>query len=159
MIKKTVEKERTSIEFNGADVLVHLMEDQYIDEPISTNICDAINDFYNLMHLIEHSWTSKKYTLKMRDAGYDIYDKDGELQAWIGVTEKSEWLRFIIYAYSKMSVKAEDGFKGTITIYDYDEDLWIYSELKISDISKEKTEEKQREIVKHWINENVGKLL
>jgi hypothetical protein len=159
MTKKTVEKSSRDIEVNGKNITVHFMEDQYTDEAITDNLCDSISDFYNMMHLIEHSWTNKKYQLKIRDAGCDIYNKDGEVAAWIGIHEKSDCLRFMIYCFGTMWRKAEKNNKGPITIYDYDEDWWLYSELNLGDILKEKTEEGQRKIVEDWINKTIKKLL
>jgi hypothetical protein len=135
------------------------VKDQYEDEAITVNIYDSISDFYNMMHLIENSWTDKKYELKIRDAGCDIYDKDGEVEAWIGIHEKNDCLRFMIFCGGEMWGKAEKNNKCPITIYDYDEDWWLYSELNLGDILKEKTEEGQRKIVEDWITKTIKKRL
>ncbi|GHV86641.1 hypothetical protein AGMMS50230_22490 [Spirochaetia bacterium] len=142
--------------------------DQYIHEPITSNIGDAISDFYNMMHLIENSLDNEKYCLKMRDAGYDIYNKENEHEAWIGIFEKrdsNDWpfmegignyLVFMVFYNGKMAKKIWDRFDadGSGTYCSI-----LYSKLKLSDISKEKTEEKQREIIQTWINETLEKLV
>jgi hypothetical protein len=155
MIKKEVE---TKIEVAGIGN-VSLVEEQYEDEPITKNICSSINDFYNLMHLIKKSWPNKKYYLKMKEAGYNIYNKDKELEAWIGIKEKYESLMFIIVDGGILSMNARKDFQGPRVILDYDEDLWIYSELEIIDIVKEENIEKQKKIIKNWINRKIKKIL
>ncbi|GHV89246.1 hypothetical protein AGMMS50267_16060 [Spirochaetia bacterium] len=63
MKTKWVEKEIGNNMYRG--------ETQYVDEPISNTINVSINDFYNMMHLIRNSWTTKDYELKMNNAaGY-----------------------------------------------------------------------------------------
>jgi hypothetical protein len=142
--------------------------EQYIDEPITNKIGDAISDFYNMMHLIENSWINENYELKMRDAGYDIYNQEKEREAWVGILEKRDrddwphkkgignYLVFIIYCDGKMAKKIWDRFDADGSgIYC----SIRYSELRLSDISKEKKEEKQREIIQTCINETLEKLL
>jgi hypothetical protein len=133
--------------------------DRYINEPISDNICNAINDFYNLMHLIRNSWVNKKYILKMYDAGYNIYAKNDELQGWIGVKEKDDCLMFLIFYGGELYDNAERKFKGQMEVYDFDEDIWVYSSLNIIDILQEKKVGKQKAIIKKWINENMERIL
>jgi hypothetical protein len=160
MIKKTVETSRSTIEIDGKNIPISTMEDQYEDEAISSNLYDSISDFYNLLHLIKNSWTSKKYELRMRDAGYEIYaKKDERLEGWIGVPEKWDCLVFLLYYFGDMWHNAEKINKGLISIFDWDEDWWVYRELKISDIAKEKTEKKQRKVIKSWITETVEGIL
>jgi putative RNA 2'-phosphotransferase len=129
---------------------------KYEYEPISKKINSSIKDFYNLMNLIEKSWTNKKYHLEWKEAGFNIYDKYNELQAWIGIKEKKDSLMFIIIYPSDLYERAQSYSKGKgiMEILGFDEDLWIYSKLKIVDILKGKSFEKQREIVKRWINDN-----
>ena len=107
-------------------------------KPITDNICNAINDYYNLMQLIKKSWLNKKYILVMDGAGYNIYDKNDELQAWIGIKDKYECLMFIIFYGGVLYDNAEKNFKGPMEIFDFDEDMWIYSELNIIDILQKK---------------------
>ncbi|GHU76215.1 hypothetical protein FACS189461_3530 [Spirochaetia bacterium] len=141
--------------------------DQYIDEPITGNIGNAISDFYNMMHLIENSLDKEKYCLEMRDAGYDIYNKEKEHEAWVGIFEKrdsDDWpykkdignhLVFMVFCDGKMAKKIWDRFDADGSgIYC----SILYSKLKLSDISKEKAEEKQRAIIQTWINETLEKL-
>ena len=131
MIKK---EKKTQIEgLNNA----FFVEEYYEDEPISKNIFSSINDFCNIMHLIEKSWINKKYSLKMKSTGYNIYDENNDLCAWIGIKEKCSSIMFIIYAWGKLYEKAYKDFNENMVIYNYDEDLWIYSELQFSDITQE----------------------
>jgi hypothetical protein len=116
------------------------------------------------MHLIRNSWVNKKYILKMYDAGYNIYDKKDELQGWIGVKEKDDCLMFLLFCGGKLYDNAlydngEKKFKGAMEIYDFDEDIWVYSILNIIDILQEKKVGKQKTIIKKWINENMEKIL
>jgi hypothetical protein len=159
MIKKEVSTKVEGAQFNGKSINAYIEEDQYEDEPITAAIGDSISDFYNLMHLIENSWTNKEYELKMRDAGYDIYDKDERVEGWIGIPEKWDCLVFMLYYCGDMWDNAEKIKKGPITIFDWDEDWWIYSELNLTDISREKIEETQRKIVKAWIDKICGEIL
>jgi hypothetical protein len=158
MIRKFINEEE-----NGC---FHTYE-QYIDEPITNNIGKAISDFYNMMHLIENSLDNEKYTLEMRDAGYDIYKKKRR-DAWVGVLEKRDhhhwpyekrignYLVFIVYYDGMMAKKIWDRFDADGSgIYC----SILYSKLNLNDISKEKTEEKQREIIRTWINKTLEKLL
>jgi len=158
MIRKTVVKDTGTIDYKGKKVTVKLMEDQYIDEPISDNICISISDYYNLMHLIKKSWSNEKYELKMDGAGYRIY-KNNRFQAWIGVKEKYDSLMFIIFPYGRLNNNAEKIFKGYMKIFDSDEDQWIYSELDINDILQEKSFEEQKMIIEKWLKENIEKIL
>jgi hypothetical protein len=144
------------------DEIFCIEEDQDGDEAISNNICEAINDFFDMMRLIKHSWTNDKYLLKQRKAGYDICNKRSgkKVGAWIGITGKTEYLKFILYSpYNEIWEKAENGFKGPMEVYDFDEDLWVYGRLKLTDISKEEKLEDQREILKSWINKTTKELL
>jgi hypothetical protein len=137
---------------------------QYIEEAISKNICYSIDDYYNLMHLIEKSWTNENYILKQKDAGYDIYSQKNQyLGAWIGVKEKSDDLFFIIY-YDQDSdtgiwEKAQANYKGGMVVYDMDEDIWIYNKIPLSEIFKEDNEENQRGILVKWIDKTIKKIL
>ena len=117
-------------------------KEYYEDEPISKKIFLSINDFYNLMHLIKRSWSNKKYYLRMENAGYNIYYKNKDLSAWIGIKEKCSSIMFIIHDWSKLYKKALKYLNGPMAIYNYDESLWIYSSLEISDIIKETSFEK-----------------
>jgi len=167
MIKKIKISNKGSIIYKGKNVTISYVKDQYINEPISDNICNSINDYYNLMHLIKNSWSNKKYILKMDDAGgyimngagYNIYDKNDNLQAWIGVKEKYESLMFIIFYWGSLYVNAQKNFKGSMEIFDWDEDMWIYSELDLNDILKEKKVSRQKKIIKEWIKESIEKIL
>jgi hypothetical protein len=44
-----------------------------------------------------------------------------------------------LYNFSVLSLNASKDFQESKVIFDYDEDLWIYSELEIIDIVWEKT--------------------
>jgi hypothetical protein len=155
MIIKTVKETKTINNFNY-DIATY----RYINEPISDNICNSINDFYNLMHLIRNSWVNKKYILKMYEAGYNIYDKDDELQGWIGVKEKDDCLMFLVfYGGGGLYDKALRNFKGPMEVYDFNEDIWVYSSLNIIDILQEKKVGNQKKIIKKWINENMERIL
>jgi len=111
------------------------------------------------MHLIKKSWLNKKYILKIDGAGYNIYDMNDELQAWIGVKEKYDCLMFIIFYGGDLYDNAQKNFKGLMEIFDYDEDMWIYSKLNFIDILLEKKVKSQKEIIKKWIKENIEKIL
>ena len=137
----------------------YFVEDGYVNEPINDNIYNAINDFYNFVHLIKKSWSNKKYILRMSGAGYNVFDRDNTLQAWIGVKEKYKCLMFIIFSNGVLHSNAKQNFKGGMTILDYDEDLWIYSELNIVDILQAKTVNEQKEIIKAWLKENIEPIL
>jgi hypothetical protein len=155
MIIKTVVKETRIIDNTNFNIVT----DRYINEPISGNICNAINDFYNLMHLIRNSWVNKKYILKMYEAGYNIYDKNDELQGWIGVKEKDDCLLFLLFYRGELYDNAIRKFKGQMEVYDFDEDIWVYSSLNIIDILQKKKVGNQKKIIKKWINENIGRIL
>jgi hypothetical protein len=161
MIKKTAGKPFPFC-FKGKEHIGCIVEEQYEDEPISDAICDAIGDFYNLMHLIRKSWTNKKYVLIMHEAGYNIFDKHDELHqellAWIGVKEKSEYLMFIPFR-GMLYAKAQKYSKGPMVVLDFYEDAWVYSELKISNISKETEFKSQKRIISQWIKENIKPIL
>jgi hypothetical protein len=162
MIKKTKIDKKGSIKYNGKNVTINYVKDQCINEPISDNICNAVNDYYNLMHLIKNSWSNKKYILKMDGAGYNIYDKNDKLQAWIGVKEEYECLMFIIFSWGRLYNNAYKIFKKSkdhMLIFDWDEDMWIYSKLNIIDILKEKDVENQKKIIMEWIKVNIEKIL
>ena len=135
------------------------VEDYYEDEPISKKIFSSINDFYNLMHLIKKSWLNKKYHLRMENMGYNIYDESNDLSAWIGIKEKWRSIVFIIYTWGKLYGNAYKEFNEPMVIYNFDEDLWIYSELQISDILEEKSFEAQRKITINWIENKINKIL
>jgi hypothetical protein len=145
MIKKEV-----CTKMEGSDNMF-FVEDKYEDEPIGKNILDSIDDFYNLMHLIKKSWVNKSYHLKMEEAGYNIYDENEDLAAWIGVKEKYKSLMFIIHYGSLLYKNARKTLKGPMEIFDWDEDLWVYSELKIMDILAEENVEKQQKVIENWI--------
>jgi hypothetical protein len=133
---------------------------QYIEEAISRNIRYSIDDYYNLMHLIKNSWTNKNYILKQKDAGYDIYSKNNKyLGAWIGIKEKSNHLFFIIYYGHGIWKRAQANYKGSMVVYDMDEDIWVYNEIPLTKIFKEENEETQRKILTEWINETIKKIL
>ena len=119
------------------------VEEYYEDEPISKNIFSSICDFHNLMHLIRKSWTSKKYRLRKKSTGYNIYDENKDLCAWIGIKEKCDSIMFIIYAWGTLFDKTYKDFNKPMVIYNYDEDLWIYSNLQFSDIVQETSFHKQ----------------
>ena len=163
MIKKTKINNKGSITFKGENVTINYVKDQYINESISENICNSINDYYNLMHLIKRSWSNKKYILEMDDAGYNIYDKNDDLQAWIGVKEKHDCLMFILFSESMLYENAYNIFKRSknrqMMIFDFDEDMWVYSELKFNDILKEEKVSGQKNIIKEWIKESIEKIL
>jgi hypothetical protein len=152
MIKKEV---KTKIE----GINTFSVEEQYKDEPITKNICSSINDFYNLMHLLKKSWLNRKYHLRMKEAGYNIYDENKNLVAWIGIKEKYECIMFIIYYCGIVYENAQKDFRGPMTVFDFDEDLWVYDELKITDIIKEENIGKQKKIIKNWINRKIKKIL
>jgi hypothetical protein len=141
--------------------------EQYIHEPITAAIGDSISDFYNMMHLIKNAWTNEEYELKMRDAGYDIYNKDKKHEAWIGILEKRDrydwpwkdnignYLVFLVYCEGNMAQKMWERFDADgsgiyVSI--------LYSQLSLDDILKEKTEEDQRKIVKNWLSKIVEKI-
>ena len=152
MLKK---EKKTQIEgLNNA----FFVEEHYIDESISENIISSINDFYNLMHLIKKSWVNKKYHLRMKGAGYNIYDENKNKSAWIGIKEKCSSIMFIVYSWGNLYEKAYKDLDGPMVIYNYDEDLWIYSELEISDIIKETSVEKQKEIISNWLKLEINKI-
>lgn len=168
MIRKIMIKDKQPKNLKGKDITYNVTEGkyiigQYVNEPISDNICNAINDYYNLMHLIKNSWSNKKYILKMEEAGYNIYDENDNLEAWIGVKEKCECIMFIIFYCGRLYNNAYKIFKKSkkrlMMIFDFDEDMWIYSELNINDILKEKKVSKQKKIIKEWIKENIEKIL
>jgi hypothetical protein len=133
------------------------------DEPVSAHIDSSINDFYNLMHLIEKSWVSKKYHLESKEAGYNIYDKNESLQAWIGIKENCKSLMLIIFCDVCGNILYENAqrvYKGTtMEVFDFDEDLWVYNELRLTDIVKGDSFKKQHKIVKTWINDNITEIL
>jgi hypothetical protein len=154
-----IQKEvKTKIEVAGIGN-VSLVEEQYEDEPITKNICSSISDFYNLMHLLKKSWVNRKYHLRMEEAGYNIYDENKKLVAWIGIKEKYECIMFIIYYYGILYQNAYKDFSGPMTVFDFDEDLWVYDILKIVDIVKEENIEKQTKVIKNWINRKIKKIL
>jgi hypothetical protein len=105
------------------------------------------------MHLIKNSWVNTKYILKMHEAGYNIYDKDDELQAWIGVKENDECLMFIIFYGGELYNNKQRKIEGHMEVFDFDEDIWIYSRLNIIDILQEKKVENQIKIIKKWIGD------
>jgi len=43
-------------------------------------------------------------------------------------------------------------------IFDYDEDMWIYSKLNFIDILQNKKVRNQKRIIKKWIKENIEKI-
>ena len=135
------------------------VEEYFEDEPISENILSSINDYFNLMHLIKKSWINKKYRLRMRNTGFNIYDENNDLSAWIGTKEKFGSIMFIIHDWSKLRKKALKYLDGSMTIYNWNEDLWIFSELQISDIIKETSVEKQKEVIINWIDKEINKIL
>lgn len=135
------------------------IEEQYEDEPISKNICSSLNDFYNLMHLLEKSWENSKYHLRTEEAGYNIYDENEDLVAWIGIKEKYKCIMFIIYYDKILAENARKDFKGPLIVFDFNEDLWVYAELEIEDIIKEENIEEQEKIIKNWINSKIKKIL
>jgi hypothetical protein len=135
------------------------VEEYYEDEPISENILSSISDFFNLMHLIKKSWVNKKYRLRMKNTGFNIYDENNDLSAWIGTKEKYGSIMFIIYDRSKLHKRALKYLEGPMVIYNWNEDLWIYSELQISDIIKETSVEKQKEVIINWIDKEINKIL
>jgi hypothetical protein len=136
------------------------VEDYYEDEAISKNSLSSIDDFYNLIHLIQKSWSNKKYHLVMEDAGYDIYDKKENKSAWIGVKEKCDYIMFILYYGGRLYEKAyRKYFKNPMVVYDFDEDLSVYSDLQISEIIKGTSFEKQKEIIVNWIKTEINKIL
>jgi len=135
------------------------VEEEFENEPISKNIVSSIDDFYNLMHLLKKAWVNKRYRLEMQDAGYYLYDEENVITAWIGVKEKSETLMFIIFPTGTLYTKARKNLKGPMFVYDFDEDLWVYSELGIKNILKEEVFENQVEIIKNWIDKEIKKIL
>jgi hypothetical protein len=168
MIGKITIKDKEPKNLKGKDITYNVTEGkyiiaQYVNEPISDNICNAINDYYNLMHLIKNSWSCKKYILKMEEAGYNIYDENDNLEAWIGVKEKHECIMFIIFYCGRLYNNAYKIFKRSknrlMMIFDSDEDIWIYSKLNINDILKEKKYSSQKKIIKEWIKVNIEKIL
>jgi len=118
-----------------------------------------MNDYCNLKHLIKDSWLNKNYILKMDGSGYNIYDLNDELQAWIGVKEEYGCLMFIIFYGGDLYDNTLKNFNDLIEVLDYDEDMWIYSKLNFSDILHEKEVRDQKEIIKKWIKENIEKIL
>ena len=66
---------------------------------------------------------------------------------------------FIICSWGKLYKKALKYLDGPMVIYDWDEDLWIYSELQVSKIIKETDVEKQKKIIINWINKEISKIL
>jgi hypothetical protein len=112
------------------------------------------------MYLIRNSWVSKKYILKMHEAGYNIYDKNDELQGWIGVKEKDDRLMFLLFfGGGGLYDSAIEKFKGQMEVYDFNEDIWVYSSLNIIDILKEKKFGNQKKIIKKWIGDNMERIL
>jgi len=136
------------INFKDKNITYNFVKEQHVNEPISDNIYNAINDYYNLMYLIKNSWLNKKFILKMYGAGYNIYGINDELQAWIGAKEKYECLMFIIFYGGMLYDNAQKNFKGTMEVFDFDEDMWIYSKLNFIDILKGKKARDQKEIIK-----------
>jgi hypothetical protein len=162
MIKKDIIINTGFSKIDGKEFKMSTTEEVYEYEPISKNICCAIDDFYNLMHLIKNSWINTNYILKQRNAGYDIYSKDKKLNVWLGVIEKSRHLFFVIYYNDHNSDiwdKAERGFKGPKEVYDFDEDNWIYNKILLSEIFKEDNDHGQRKILEDWINETIKNIL
>jgi hypothetical protein len=140
----------------------YLVEETFEDESISRNICNSINDFYNLMHLIKNSWPNKNYVLKMNDAGYNIYDKNDNLLAWIGVKEKYEYIAFIIFGDTYDNIlyeNARKGFKGSMDVIEFNEDLWLYVYIALDKIISVENVENQQKILKSWIKEKIEKIL
>jgi hypothetical protein len=126
-----------------------------------------------MMHLIKNSLKNKKHILKikMHDAGYYIYNKERKREAWVGVFEKGgdhnrwsiedpihNYLVFIVYYDGMMAKKIWDLFDDEDDASGIYETL-LYSKLNLNDISKEKTEKKQREIIQTWIDKILEKLL
>jgi len=66
---------------------------------------------------------------------------------------------FIIHDWSKLRKKALKYLDGSMTIYNWNEDLWIFSELQISEIIKETSVEKQKEVIINWIDKEINKIL
>jgi hypothetical protein len=168
MISKIIIKDKQPKNLKGKDITYNVTESkyiiaQYVNEPISGNICNAINDCYNLMHLIKNSWSNKKYTLKMEEVGYNMYDENNNLEAWIGVKEKRECIMFIIFSWGRLYNNAYKFYKKSknrlMMIFDSDEDMWIYSKLNINDILKKKNYSSQKKIIKEWIKVNIEKIL
>jgi hypothetical protein len=182
MTRKKISEKIEDFKVEGKEINAYLVDYKNIDEPISANICDAVSDFYNVMHLIKNCWTNKKYILNMRNlfngdgrdyidgiAGYNIFSKSGNLEAWIGIREKRDCLEFSLYdgemyyEACELYSKGLKGLKGAMGVYG-DENWWGYAELKLSDIFCENSEKKQRKIVKAWIKgimsqiEEAGKL-
>jgi len=95
----------------------------------------------------------------MHEAKYNLYDKKNILSAWFGIKEKEETLMFIIFTMSMLSNKARKNSGSPMLVYDFDEDLWIYSELNITDILKEKKIKGQVKIIKNWIYKEIKNIL
>jgi hypothetical protein len=157
-MKKTEKETMVSIPIGEVERNIYFVENQYEREPISNNIDDALNDFYNIMHLLENSWPRKKgYRLTMKDAGYNILRKNKKV-AWIGIPKKRSYLFLMLYYGGEPWNNAEKDFNGLMEVYDYNEDIWVYGKLRLSDIVKEKTEEGQRKILENWLSKIVEKI-
>jgi hypothetical protein len=64
-----------------------------------------------------------------------------------------------IYAWGELYAKAYKNLNGPMVVYNFDEDLWVYSELQLSDVIKETSFEKQREVIANWIHKDIHKIL
>jgi hypothetical protein len=114
-----------------------------------------------ILSLIENSWTNEKYQLKQnidRDwIGFSL-NKD---VAFIG--QLKEMKEYIVFQpLGKLIKKAEKIYKEKSMNRGMDTDIndnYIFSKIKIKDISCYKTDKEQKQIFQKWINEEINILL
>jgi len=184
---KRVNDEGT-VDVNGHTCHVQFVDYVYEDEAVSKNIGASMDDFYNLLHLIEKAWTSKRYVLvpswqwhkvgfdvkrtkgrisrrdwELYELGMDVIHKEEYPSAWISIGEKYGCIEFIIRdglleRRAEKIIRKSNNGKMLPKGVDEDEN-WVYTDLELAEIIKADDVTGQQGVVRQWIEENINPLL
>jgi hypothetical protein len=116
---------------------------------------NGINSIYAIMNLIEKSWDNEKFPLEEEVARENIgfYFNNGK--AWIGqIMEMNEYLVFELLD-DRLIKKTENLFKDRVTER-CSNDCFIFSKIKLYEITSYKTEREQQERLQKWFKEEVN---
>jgi hypothetical protein len=127
---------------------------------------NAISSISAILSLIEDSWTDNKYKLGKceieRDYfGYYLDNKNNKSVAWIGqLSEMKDYIVFEPLEDAKMIKNAKEIFEKKNAVIEMDSyGCYIFSKIKIEDITCHRNNKEQIEVLQKWINDEINIIL
>jgi hypothetical protein len=126
---------------------------------------NALDSIVSIMQLIENSSLKDKYTLKpevLREyCGVYLKDKDKDL-AWVGQLNEQKQKEYLVFEplSGKILKNAKKVYKEKNEEMELDSsECYIFSKIKIKDITCYDDEKKQKEKFQKWIDEEINIIL